>query len=439
VKKIKKKTMQIRQITTGPYRFAVERFFNEVIEPIYGDQTSALRKIFPDKDRTSDRQCDGLFDGERLLGIILYKTELQGKRKSVELKTLGLLRPGESSGKGLGTELVKHLLSVVDRLHARGVKVTVSSANLASKSFFEKFAFKVEHEANKESGDKQAELFMYVKAKNLSKAYSDLLARRQSRMSNSAEDQAERSGITQEPTGNRNRKRKAEPDKFSGEHSVSGDKKHLKGSSGSREGSAAQTGLFNSSGSVRMPPPPPGRPPQQDPSPRRYSSIPGVLSRPRYSSIPHRDSGPRSTSSRHQATNSRQPSSGNYRTCTLMKKYVQLIQSGKKSYEARCGTKMFQNYRQGDTVKWFAGSVADVTTKIVAVERFKSWEEMLRTNGYEGYVPDARNLQHAIQVYNAIPGYREKAERFGVLSFKLEVINRPESSHSMANTSYRRW
>ena len=130
--------MRIRQITSGPYKSAVQRFFNEVIKPIYGDQSSALRKIFPDHGRVSDRQCDGLFDDDnQLLGILLYKKDLQGKRKSIEVKTLGLLQPGRSSGKGLGTVLIQHLDDVVKRSHARGVKVTVSSANHASKRFFE--------------------------------------------------------------------------------------------------------------------------------------------------------------------------------------------------------------------------------------------------------------------------------------------------------------
>ena len=120
-------------------------------------------------------------------------------------------------------------------------------------------------------------------------------------------------------------------------------------------------------------------------------------------------------------------SQGKYRTCTLMAKYVRQIESGYKTWEGRCNTNLFRNYNVGDTVKWFAGSVASVTTEIVAIKNFNSFSEMVKNIGHKALVNETRSDEECIRVYNRIPGYSDKARRFGVVAFQLKVVS-PQST-----------
>lgn len=124
-------------------------------------------------------------------------------------------------------------------------------------------------------------------------------------------------------------------------------------------------------------------------------------------------------------THSRRPLM--YRTCTLKATYVFLIAERKKTYEGRVHSKFFQPFREGMHVTWFAGALASVKTKIERKQLFPSFRDMLITIGYKQFIPSATSLNQAIEMYNQIPGYAEKAAIFGVCAFKLLVIDESNS------------
>ena len=123
-------------------------------------------------------------------------------------------------------------------------------------------------------------------------------------------------------------------------------------------------------------------------------------------------------------------SHGTRRTCTLMAKYVRQIEEGRKTWEGRCNTNLFNNYKIGDTVKWFAGSVAAVTTEIVGIKKFSSFRDMVKEIGHKALVNETRSDEECIKVYDRIPGYSDKARRYGVVAFQLKVVAPQQSSRN---------
>jgi hypothetical protein len=78
-------------------------FFKEVLEPIYGSQEKALRKIREGEDRICLLATESTGNP---VGVLQYKTELSnefadlGIQNSLELKTLFVINAQENSGKG---------------------------------------------------------------------------------------------------------------------------------------------------------------------------------------------------------------------------------------------------------------------------------------------------------------------------------------------------
>lgn len=114
----------------------VKETFKQLIEPLYGDQEEAIRKI----GLANDRLCDILLDTGSPKGLIVYKKELQ--TGDLECKTLCLCDPQKDSGKGYGNLLIKKLIIVAQEKNAEGIILTVNG-NRGPLSFFEKKGFKI--------------------------------------------------------------------------------------------------------------------------------------------------------------------------------------------------------------------------------------------------------------------------------------------------------
>jgi hypothetical protein len=124
------------------YPYVKEEFFKR-IQPLYGDQTSALSKV----QTGEDRECIILFHEGHPSGILVYKTALTqefaefGLKKSLEVKTFFVSTPR----KGLGTQLFKYLLKTVTTRQAPFFHLTVSEEKPESLAFFEKRRGQIKH------------------------------------------------------------------------------------------------------------------------------------------------------------------------------------------------------------------------------------------------------------------------------------------------------
>ncbi|MEI8067512.1 MAG: ASCH domain-containing protein [Candidatus Shapirobacteria bacterium] len=109
---------------------------------------------------------------------------------------------------------------------------------------------------------------------------------------------------------------------------------------------------------------------------------------------------------------------------SMKRKYLNLINSGEKTKEGRVDSSFFKRLNPGDKIKFFNDSnpYISVICEISEINRYKSFKEMLENEDYSTMIPDAKSLNQAVDVYNNIPTYPERAKENGVLALKLRVI-----------------
>jgi N-acetylglutamate synthase-like GNAT family acetyltransferase len=127
----------------------VKQQFEQVIAPIYGDQTQALQKI----QAAQDRHCYVLDVAQKVAGIAVYKIQPTDEfpvKKALEIKTLFVVNAQENSGKGYGSQLLSHIeLFARQQQLFEHLVVTVSETKPESKAFFEKKGFSVVQTSSK--------------------------------------------------------------------------------------------------------------------------------------------------------------------------------------------------------------------------------------------------------------------------------------------------
>ena len=103
----------------------VASVFKDLIEPNYGDQSSAIEKIKQAKDRRCELACH---DGQAI-GMIVYKTDLQEEyqfKNAFEIKTLLLF--DRDAYKGFGEHLFQRVESIAKNMGADVMISTVSDS-----------------------------------------------------------------------------------------------------------------------------------------------------------------------------------------------------------------------------------------------------------------------------------------------------------------------
>ncbi len=103
---------------------------------------------------------------------------------------------------------------------------------------------------------------------------------------------------------------------------------------------------------------------------------------------------------------------------TLKNQYIDPIRRGTKTVEVRINSGGPRNFKTGETLRLFSGQNS-VTSTISKIERFASFRELLTATDYKICVPDARNLDDAVRIYESIPNYTQRANQNGVLAIHL--------------------
>jgi L-amino acid N-acyltransferase YncA len=128
----------------SPHFAAVKEQFEQVIAPIYGDQTVALQKI----GEGTDRECVVAELAGRVAGILVYKRNPTeefaplGIDRALEIKTLFVINAANNSGQGIGSKLMEQVNTFVTKENRFAhIVVTVSDTKTDSLNFFEKKGF----------------------------------------------------------------------------------------------------------------------------------------------------------------------------------------------------------------------------------------------------------------------------------------------------------
>lgn len=106
---------------------------------------------------------------------------------------------------------------------------------------------------------------------------------------------------------------------------------------------------------------------------------------------------------------------------TIQRKYLNYIASGHKTVEGRINTGMFERCKVGENIQFFNGT-EKVLCRITEINKYSSFDDMLRTEGYANCLPDVRSLQDACRIYQSIKGYPERARQHGVLAIHVKRI-----------------
>lgn len=114
-----------------------------------------------------------------------------------------------------------------------------------------------------------------------------------------------------------------------------------------------------------------------------------------------------------------------YHQLSMKKEYILQIRDGTKTVEGRISERQILKYLPGDTIRFFYFSTPsdDVTCQITEIRRYSGFGEMLLDSGIENCLPKATSLEEAVEAYNKIPKYKEKAEKNGVTAIHLKLIN----------------
>lgn len=97
--------------------------------------------------------------------------------------------------------------------------------------------------------------------------------------------------------------------------------------------------------------------------------------------------------------------------------YLSLIKSGKKVVEGRLGKEKYLNLQKGDLIK-----INNLEIEVRGVEKYPSFKEMLVMEGVKNIIPDAKDLDSAVQVYYKFYKPEDEAQ-FGVAAIFLNVKN----------------
>lgn len=108
----------------------------------------------------------------------------------------------------------------------------------------------------------------------------------------------------------------------------------------------------------------------------------------------------------------------------MKRQYIHSIRNGEKTVEGRIAERAVLKYAVGDQVEfyYFTNSSDRVRCQIHKIEKFNSFKEMLVATGFKACVPQCENLQEAIEAYDRIPKYKEKARVSGVFAIHLTVL-----------------
>lgn len=397
----------------------IKDIFENQLTTVYGDQTEFLTKI----QRQDNRRCEVVLSENKPVGFLVWKRQLENDEFIVP--NLHIINPKQTSVNEIGKALVETALKYAQNYSAKKVRVTLPASDVELMQVLTNKDFRIIETRTSKSTGLAKHILNHTLARNnaLSSTNADVneashkiikkrgrneddvSASEHSRIDDTREDSVRKRAAL----GSNNADR---PRDFDREKREFVPLRNLQSSSAqsysSRSGEESRRGI-----------------PISNPSSRQGS----LIGRPSNEPYGRQDDYQRTLNYAPQTrpatsiVDSAYPNSRHH-SATLMKKYIHQIKSGGKTIEGRVNSGMFLNFKEGDTVRFFymANTSDDVTCRIVKVAKFSSFTEMLEKEGFRKCLTDVNALEDAIRIYNDIPGYREKASRFGVLALHIKVV-----------------
>lgn len=97
-----------------------------------------------------------------------------------------------------------------------------------------------------------------------------------------------------------------------------------------------------------------------------------------------------------------------------------LIKQGRKTIEGRLNKGQFSRLEVGQTVMW-ENAGQTVKTKLVRIEKYQSFSDMLVNEGLRHVLPGKKTLKDGIDVYRGFYSEEKEAEH-GVLAIEVKLM-----------------
>lgn len=109
---------------------------------------------------------------------------------------------------------------------------------------------------------------------------------------------------------------------------------------------------------------------------------------------------------------------------TLQPKYISLIRRGLKTKEGRIYSGGFKNLQINQRIKFFSGKNPEdyVLCQITSLNTYNYFDQMLQNEGVENMLPGVKTVDEGVKIYENIPSYRNRANKSGVISIGVVVL-----------------
>lgn len=124
-------------------------------------------------------------------------------------------------------------------------------------------------------------------------------------------------------------------------------------------------------------------------------------------------------SSKHIVLQRRKSGTLDGKSYTLLKKYIELIRSGKKTVEGRINKGSFVFAKVGDSISFYTYQGDRISCRITGVNTYSNFREMLKQEGVSNCLPGVVDIEEGVKTYHAIPNYEQNAKKYGVVALKI--------------------
>jgi|GEM_PF-2460267 len=110
----------------------------------------------------------------------------------------------------------------------------------------------------------------------------------------------------------------------------------------------------------------------------------------------------------------------------LKEPYYSQVLSKVKTIEGRINSGQFKEIRVGQKITFCnqnsRSSQKEAKCEVIGKRIYKSFDEMLKIEGLNKCLPNAKTLDEGICIYNSLPGFKERAQRSGVVALEIALI-----------------
>lgn len=101
-----------------------------------------------------------------------------------------------------------------------------------------------------------------------------------------------------------------------------------------------------------------------------------------------------------------------------------MVETGKKTVEGRLKKPELKVLKVGDKIRFQDNSHSKsfVDVKIISLNAYPTFREMLQKEGLHRCLPDLNSLEEGVDIYHSFPSYREKEKLLGVLAIGIQKL-----------------